>query len=103
MAKLKIGMDLSEFPKKLKLRHGIEGSQEWYEWKDKWKSVVIHRVKPRPWGIYFIRGGTVRMVEEELTAEDIRKGIIGRPFESERLEDCIEALKSLGFEVELVR
>jgi len=98
---LKVDMDLSVFPKELKLKYGKEGNREWYEWVNRKRAVVIQRTRPYPyWHIYFMRGEEVRIVEEELTEEDRKRGIVARAF-SGKLEDCIQALRSLGFSVEL--
>ena len=95
-----VEMDLSKFPKKLELKYGRDkNGREWYEWAHGGKAVVIQRTKPqRHWCIYFIHGKAVRVVQEELTMEAIENGVIAQIFEG-TLDDCIKALKSLGFSV----
>lgn len=97
-----VEMDLSVFPRKIELKYERDkNGREWYEWAHKGKAVVIQRKKPRKyWCIYFIHGKTVRVVQEELTMEEIKNGVIAKAFEG-TLEDCIKVLKSLGFNAKL--
>lgn len=63
--------------------------------------MVIQRIRPHPWRIYFIDGRAVRAVNEVLSPEERRKGIVAKFFAGKTLEDCVEALKTLGFEVDV--
>jgi len=105
-------IDLEQYPRHLKLTYGRDGSREWYEWhRGKGKritSVVIqgYPSQGHPWVIAFIQGNSVRVVEQELTeAEKQRRvmaSVVGGLGE-EGLQRCFNALKALGFEVELRR
>ena len=98
MGRMKVDMDLSEFPRDIQLKYGREGNREWYEFIKGKKAIVIQRTKPDPyWKIFFINGDVIRVLEEELSNEERRRGLVGKAFCSKNLDDCLEALRKLGF------
>lgn len=97
------GINLERFPHVLHLRYGEEGNREWYEFSRGRRAVVIQRYRGEPWIVFFVEGDTVRTLNEKLTEEDIRSGIVAKPFQSFELQDCIKALETLGFKVVITK
>jgi len=75
---------------KWELKYGREGDREWWEsWRGK-KGIVIQRWRKgegygRYWGVFLIRGKTVR------TSEEVFKDLLS----------AVRFLKNLGLEVEM--
>lgn len=93
-------VDFSSYPKNVKLKYGEDENREWYEWRKRKNAIVIQRLKSEPyWYVFFLQGDKARIVKVELTKEE-RKTIVDKIFGG-KLEECLEALRKLGFEPEL--
>ena len=81
-------LDFSDFPNVLRLKHGIDGSREWYEcWRGR-KGIVVQRAsKTHPFYIFFIEGEAVRTYNTPNI----------KAFST--IKDAVKELKELGFEV----
>lgn len=86
-------VDFSLYPKNIKLVHGEDERREWYEWWKRKNGIVIQRIKPEPyWYIFFLQGDKARTVHVRSNKDEV---FVGSP------EECLEALKKLGFKPEL--
>ena len=91
--------DLTEFPKKIELKHGIEEDKEYYEW---WgphrryvRGIVIQRIKEGgplkidgPFFIFFIDRGHIRTLSY--------RDRPNRSVVADTIEDALKILEELG-------
>jgi len=95
------GINLDHFPRKIILRHGIEGEREWWEWtsgvgKDR-KAITIQRYNQAvAWIIFFQHGDIVRSVDLPVEQADRDRGVVAITFGTFNLSQAILALASLG-------
>jgi len=85
-------IDLSQFPKKIKLKYGEDTNRKFYEWTSKEKAIVIQKIGSNPYYVFFIDGETVRMPKEH--NRDVY-------FATTRIEEAVKLLETLGFQVEI--
>lgn len=78
-------IDITIYPKNLRMAHGNDGEREWWQWKRGVKAVAIQQLPKRkhPWTLYFVNG------------TDIEARVPGT------LDACLDVLKVLGFAVKL--
>jgi len=82
------GLDFSDFPEVLRLKHGIEGDREWYECWCKRKGIVVQRAsKTEPFYIFFIENKAIRTYNSPNI----------KVFNT--IKDAIKELEKMGFKV----
>ncbi len=95
MERLYVRMDLTVFPRKLRMKYGRDGNREWWEhWSGK-RGIVAQRIIPGHFVLYFIDGNRVCEMLE-------RRGdrVCCATFKDrERFKDVLERF---GFSVEFI-
>jgi len=82
-------INLDEFPKNIHLKYGRGGNREWYEFWHNRKGIVIQRIRPHPYYVFFIDGKVIRTLK-------LRSGWA---FVAYNIKDAVKALEALGFKV----
>lgn len=79
-------LDFTKFPDNITLKHGRDGEREWWEcWKGR-RGIVVQRSNPQsPYYIFFIEGEAIRSTHKAYKT----------------IEDAVEDIKALGFNVNL--